>query len=173
MGWQQAAPGNDPAQCFSHRVYTVRRIQPAHRTATPRDVPGSRPLLTDRAAMLQSGSPPGVWSAQPAACLQPFCKGGRFSVPKFVRPSSRYAWAIRSRHNAQTLRHPNPTFRARGRAQLVRRSQRSIMHAAQGRPRDLSSVATPSTLARPQCRPRKRGALHNRAQAKAEARGRF
>ena len=31
-----------------------------HRTATPRDVPGSRLLLTDRAAMLQSGSPPGV-----------------------------------------------------------------------------------------------------------------
>jgi hypothetical protein len=29
------------------------------------------------------------------------------------------------------------------------------------RPRDLSSVDTPSTLVRPQCRPRKRGALHN------------
>jgi hypothetical protein len=30
----------------------------------------------------------------------------------------------------------------------------------QGRPRDLSSVATPSTLARPQRRLRKRGTLH-------------
>ena len=39
----------------------------AHRTATPRDVPGSRLLPTHRAARLQSGSPPGVWSAQPAA----------------------------------------------------------------------------------------------------------
>jgi hypothetical protein len=47
---------------------------------------------------------------------------------------------------------PNPTFRAR--AQLVRGSQRSIMNAAQGRPR-------------------KRGALHNRTQAQAEARARF
>jgi len=35
-------------------------------------IPGSRLLLTDRAAILQSGSPPGVRSAQPAACLQPF-----------------------------------------------------------------------------------------------------
>jgi len=52
---------------------SVRRIQLAHRTATPRDVPGSRPLATHRAAMLQSGSPPGVRSAQPAACLWPFC----------------------------------------------------------------------------------------------------
>jgi uncharacterized protein (DUF433 family) len=55
----------------------------AHRTATPRDVPGSRLLPTHRAARLQSGlpdvaspgvsddgakfgSPPGVRSAQPA-----------------------------------------------------------------------------------------------------------
>ena len=30
------------------------------RTAAPRDVPGSRPLQIDRAAMPQSGSPPGV-----------------------------------------------------------------------------------------------------------------
>jgi hypothetical protein len=30
-----------------------------HRTATPRDVPGSRLLAAHRAAMLQSGSPPG------------------------------------------------------------------------------------------------------------------
>ena len=45
----------------------------AYRTATPRDVPGSRLLPTHRAAMLQSGSPPGVWSVQRAACLQPFC----------------------------------------------------------------------------------------------------
>jgi hypothetical protein len=32
----------------------------AHRTAAPRDVPGSRLLLTHRAAKLQSGSPPGA-----------------------------------------------------------------------------------------------------------------
>jgi hypothetical protein len=32
----------------------------AHRTTAPRDVPGSRLLLTHRAAMLRSGSPPGV-----------------------------------------------------------------------------------------------------------------
>jgi hypothetical protein len=32
----------------------------AHRTAAPRDVPGSRLLLTHRAATLRSGSPPGV-----------------------------------------------------------------------------------------------------------------
>jgi hypothetical protein len=31
-----------------------------HITAARRDVPGSRLLLTDRAAMLQSGSTPGV-----------------------------------------------------------------------------------------------------------------
>ena len=58
MGWQQAAPGNDPTPCFAHRVYTGRREQPAHRTATRRDIPGSRLLLTHRAATLQSGSPP-------------------------------------------------------------------------------------------------------------------
>ena len=37
----------------------------ADRTATPRNVSGSRPLHTDRAAILQSGSPPGVGQAQP------------------------------------------------------------------------------------------------------------
>jgi len=58
MGWYQAAPGNDPTPCFAHRVYTGRQIQPAHRTATPRDVPGSRLLPAHRAARLQSGSPP-------------------------------------------------------------------------------------------------------------------
>jgi len=68
MGCQQAAPGNDSAQCFAHRVYSVWRMQPAHRTATPRDVPGSRLLATHRAARLQSGSPPGVRSAQLATC---------------------------------------------------------------------------------------------------------
>jgi hypothetical protein len=36
-----------------------------HRTATPRNVPGSRPLQTDRATILQSGSPPGVGQAMP------------------------------------------------------------------------------------------------------------
>ena len=41
---------------------------------------------------------------------------------------------------AQYSNTPSHTFRAR--AQLVRGSQRSIMNAAQGRPRDLSSVAT-------------------------------
>ncbi len=41
-----------------------------HRTAARTDVPGSRLLLTDRAAMLQSGSPPGVWATRPAARLQ-------------------------------------------------------------------------------------------------------
>ena len=35
----------------------------AHRTAAPRDVPGSRLLLTHRAAMLRSGSPPGLGHA--------------------------------------------------------------------------------------------------------------
>jgi hypothetical protein len=34
--------------------------------------PGAACLPTHRAARLQSGSPPGVCSAQPAACLQPF-----------------------------------------------------------------------------------------------------
>jgi hypothetical protein len=43
---KQAAPGNHPTQCFAHRTYSVWRIQTAHRTATPRDVPGSR-LLTN------------------------------------------------------------------------------------------------------------------------------
>jgi hypothetical protein len=47
---------------------------------------------------------------------------------------------------AQYSNTPSHTFRAR--AQLVRRSHRSMMHAAQGRPR-------------------KRGALHNRGAAKA------
>jgi len=27
MGLLQAAPGNDPTQCFAHRVYSVRRLQ--------------------------------------------------------------------------------------------------------------------------------------------------
>jgi hypothetical protein len=39
----------------------------AHRTATPRNVPGSRPLQTDRTAILQSGSPPGVGQAMPVS----------------------------------------------------------------------------------------------------------
>ena len=76
----------------------------AHRTATPRNVSGSRLLATHRAARLQSGlpdvasgslndvaksgvsddgaqsgSPPGVQSAQPAAGLQPFSSSGRES----------------------------------------------------------------------------------------------
>jgi len=38
----------------------VCRDTTAHRTAAPRDVPGSRLLLNHRAAMLRSGSPPGV-----------------------------------------------------------------------------------------------------------------
>jgi hypothetical protein len=38
-------------------AFILLRIQPAHRTAARRDVPGSRLLLTDRAAMLQSGLP--------------------------------------------------------------------------------------------------------------------
>jgi hypothetical protein len=42
-----------------------------HRTAAPRDVPGIRLLLTDRAAMLRSGSPPGVGPTLHAA--QFFC----------------------------------------------------------------------------------------------------
>jgi hypothetical protein len=46
--------------------------------------------------------------------------------------------------NSNTPLDPKPTFRARGRAQLVRRSHRSMMHAAQGQPR-------------------KRGAFHDRA----------
>jgi hypothetical protein len=46
------------------------------------------------------------------------------------------------------------------RGQLVRRSLRFIAALAKGRPRDLSSVATPPTLVRPGRRPRKRGALH-------------
>ena len=54
----------------------------AHRIAAPRDVPGSRLLLTHRAAMLRSGSPPGAWSAQPAACLQPFCSPVASHAPK-------------------------------------------------------------------------------------------
>jgi len=37
----------------------------AHRTTTPRNVPGSRPLPSDRTAILQSGSPPGVEQAMP------------------------------------------------------------------------------------------------------------
>jgi hypothetical protein len=39
-------PGITPTECFTRRVYSGRRIQPAHKTATPRDVPGSR-LLTN------------------------------------------------------------------------------------------------------------------------------
>jgi hypothetical protein len=35
--------------------------------------PGAACLPTHRAAKLQSGSLPGVRSAQPSACLQPFC----------------------------------------------------------------------------------------------------
>jgi len=38
---------------------------PAHRTAAPRDVPGSRLLLSDSAAKLRSGSPPGVGPLYP------------------------------------------------------------------------------------------------------------
>jgi crossover junction endodeoxyribonuclease RuvC len=41
----------------------------AHRTAAPRDVPGSRLLLTDRAAMLQSGSPPGSGQSRTVTTL--------------------------------------------------------------------------------------------------------
>jgi len=40
-------------------------------------------------------------------------------------------------------------------------AERLVSIRAQSRPRDLSSVATPSPLARPQYRPRKRGALHH------------
>jgi hypothetical protein len=39
----------------------------AHRTAAPRDVPESRLLATDRAAMLRSGSPPGLRHATPCS----------------------------------------------------------------------------------------------------------
>jgi hypothetical protein len=53
-----------PARLFRAAATT------AHRTATPRDVPGSRLLPTHRAARLQSGSPPGVRFAQHAACLR-------------------------------------------------------------------------------------------------------
>jgi hypothetical protein len=35
--------------------------------------PGAACYQPNRAARLQSGSPPGVRSAQPAACLRPFC----------------------------------------------------------------------------------------------------
>ena len=56
---------------------------------------------------------------------------------------NRYAGVIPTWRSTPTLRQLNPTFRARGRAQLVRRSHRSLRHAAQGRTR-------------------KRGALYNR-----------
>jgi hypothetical protein len=45
--------------CPSPSILAVG-IQTANRTAARRDVPASRLLLTDRAAMLRSGSPPGV-----------------------------------------------------------------------------------------------------------------
>jgi hypothetical protein len=61
-------------------------------------IPGSRLLATDRATKLQSSSPPGVQSAQPAACLQPFCEQ--------LQP----AGAIRSRSNTPTLQHLTPLF---------------------------------------------------------------
>ena len=44
----------------------------AHRTGARRDVPGSRLLLTDRAAMLRSGSPPGLGHATPGSLRERF-----------------------------------------------------------------------------------------------------
>ena len=57
IGCLLAAPGNYPTQ-FLPIASIPCGDATARRTATPRDVPGSRSLQTDRAAMLQSGSPP-------------------------------------------------------------------------------------------------------------------
>jgi hypothetical protein len=91
------------------------------------------------------------------AAIPPGHQSACVTTTKNEAPCEHLQPATRVQFAASAILHhpnPNPTFRARGRAQLVRRSQRSIMHATQGRPR-------------------KRGALHNRAQAEAEARGRF
>jgi len=70
----------------------------------------------------------------------------RFWLTPLDRPFSTPNPAVagvqfRTWRGTPTLRYPNLTFRAP--TQLVRRSHRSMMHAAQSRPRDLSSVATP------------------------------
>jgi hypothetical protein len=59
-------------QCFAQRLYSVRRLQRPIELPHLETFPGAACLPTHRAARLQSGSPPGVQPAQPAACLQRF-----------------------------------------------------------------------------------------------------
>jgi hypothetical protein len=60
-----------PNARFCHRVCSVRLIQRPIKLPQLETFPGAACLPTHRAAKLQRGSPPGVRSAQPAACLQP------------------------------------------------------------------------------------------------------
>jgi len=70
-------------------------------------IPGSRLLLTDRAAILLSGSPPGRWAYDQPVSLR------RTISMRLVSTFNRYVGAIRTRRNTPTLRYPTPTFRTR------------------------------------------------------------
>jgi hypothetical protein len=69
-------PGMTQDKVFPSRLFVRHHTRP-DRTATRRDVPGSRLLPTDRAAILQSGSPPGVGNKHILSMRHPFRGRGR------------------------------------------------------------------------------------------------
>jgi len=76
---------------------------------------------------------------------QPRCRGVQYGLRAVLPNSSTPSLRMAGFEDDDSLPDVAPRF---------------ALPPAQSRPRDLSSVATPSTLARPQCRPRKRGTLH-------------
>jgi hypothetical protein len=63
MGWQQAAPESDPRLTIVADVGALNGNDPCQTLGLMRTrwvVPGSRLLQNDRAAILESGSPPGL-----------------------------------------------------------------------------------------------------------------
>jgi hypothetical protein len=116
--------------CWEHRKPQLDQTGSAQCLSLIRDTSSS--LSPHRQA---SSATPNDWTKLPSPMTVPATRFWLTSLCRpFSTPTTRSRGAIRTWRSTPTLRYPNLTFRAR--AQLVRRSHRSMMHAAQSRPRD-------------------------------------